>query len=240
MLENGSAGTTSSAGGGASGYRPEQTTQQTAVSPASTSVGETDLTHRARSAAIDVAREARPWREDQNWWVVGIEGLVVLLVGIYAAVQPENAAGIIRQLIAFVLLVISAGRIIEGFRFRTSAAAPWAVLRGGVGITVAALTLLSPLSQYIQGDGSRQILGVGLLAYGVLGIIGSLAVSGERRYRWGALAGDVLAVVLGLLTLTREPGELAGGQVFTWVLIAGGAALLVLAFVIRSRVPSEA
>ncbi|MCD6059536.1 MAG: hypothetical protein K0Q89_3066, partial [Thermomicrobiales bacterium] len=56
----------------------------------------------------------------------------------------------------------------------------------------------------------------------------------------GALAGDVLAVVLGLLTLTREPGELAGGQVFTWVLIAGGAALLVLAFVIRSRVPSEA
>ena len=79
-----------------------------------------------------------------------------------------------------------------------------------------------------------------MLAYGVLGIIGSLAVSGERRYRWGALAGDVLAVVLGLLTLTREPGELAGGQVFTWVLIAGGAALLVLAFVIRSRVPSEA
>ena len=118
-----------------------------------------------------------------------------------------------RQLIAFVLLIVSAGRIIEGFRFRTSAAAPWATLRGGVGITVAALTLLSPLSQYIQGDGSRQILGVGLLAYGVLGIIGSLAVSGERRYRWGALAGDVLAVVLGFLTLTREPGELADGQI---------------------------
>ena len=117
---------------------------------------------------------------------IGIEGLVVLLVGIYAAVQPENAAGIMRQLIAFVLLIVSAGRIIEGFRFRTSAAAPWATLRGGVGITVAALTLLSPLSQYIQGDGSRQILGLGLLAYGALGVIGSLAASGERRYRWGS------------------------------------------------------
>ena len=35
----------------------------------------------------------------------------------------------------------------------------------------------------------------------------ALAVSGERRYRWGALAGDVLAIVLGFLTFTREPGE---------------------------------
>ena len=146
--------------------------------------------------------------------------MVVLLIGIYALVQPENAAGIMRQLIAVVLLIVSAGRIIEGFRFRTSAAAPWATLRGGVGITVAALTLLSPLSQYIQGDGSRQILGLGLLAYGALGIIGAIAVSGERRYRWGAIAGDVLAIVLGLLTLTREPGELAGGQLFAWVLSA--------------------
>jgi uncharacterized membrane protein HdeD (DUF308 family) len=240
MTDNGAAGTQPSPEPNVTGYGQGQAVQQNVASPVSTPVKQTDLSYRAKAAAFDVAREARPWREDQNWWVVGIEGLIVLLIGIYALVQPENAAGIMRQLIAFVLLIVSVGRIIEGFRFRTSAAAPWATLRGGVGVTVAALTLLSPLSQYIQGDGSRQILGIGLLAYGVLGIIGSLAVSGERRYRWGALAGDVLAVVLGLLTLTREPGELAGGQLFTWVLIAGGAALLVLAFVIRNRMPGEA
>ena len=34
---------------------------------------ETGLTQRAKSTALDVAREARPWREDQSWWVVGIE-----------------------------------------------------------------------------------------------------------------------------------------------------------------------
>ena len=75
---------------------------------------------------------------------------------------------------------------------------------------------------------------------GLLGVIGSLAVSGERRYRWGALAGDVLAIVLGFLTFTREPGELANGRLFTGVLIVGGVALLVLAFMIRSRTASEA
>ncbi|HKG27737.1 MAG TPA: hypothetical protein VKB01_01280, partial [Thermomicrobiales bacterium] len=105
MLENGSAGTTSSLGGTPVNDRPPQAVQQTAAAPTPTAGRETGLSQRAKSTALDVAREARPWREDQNWWVVGIEGLVVLLVGIYALVQPENAAGIMRQLIAFVLLI---------------------------------------------------------------------------------------------------------------------------------------
>ena len=45
----------------------------------------------------------------------------------------------------------------------------------------------------------------------------------------------MLAIVLGFLLLTREPGELANVRLFTWVLIIGGVALLVLAFVIRQR-----
>jgi uncharacterized membrane protein HdeD (DUF308 family) len=186
-----------------------------------------------------VARDARPWREDQTWWVVGIEGVVVLLAGIFALVQPENAAGVIRQLLAIVLLIVSAGQIIEGFRFRGSPAAPWATLRGGVGITVAALTLISPLSQYIQADGSRQLLGLGLLAYGVLGVVGALAVSGERRYRWGALGGDILALVLGFLALTQQPGETGTLRLISGVLVVGGIALLVLAYVMCQRGPGE-
>jgi uncharacterized membrane protein HdeD (DUF308 family) len=240
MIDNGSAGTTSSPEPNVVGSSPNPVVQQNVATPTSTSVRAPDLSTRAKTAAFDVAREARPWRENQSWWIVGIEGLLVLLVGLFVALQPENAAGIVRQLIAFVLLIVSVGRIIEGFKFRTSPAAPWATLRGGVGITVAALTLLSPLSQYIQGDGSRQILGLGLLAYGILGVIGALAVSGDRRYQWGALGGDVLAIVLGFLTLTRDAGEMVSGRLITGVFIVGGVALLVLAFMVRNQAASEA
>ncbi len=245
MTENGSAGTKSSPESGVAGSGQAQAVPQNVASPVSTPVGTVasskpifpigpsqrhSMSHAKRDPGgktrVGGSSGSRGW--SSYWW------------GSTPLVQPENAAGIMRQLIAFVLLIVSAGRIIEGFRFRTSAAAPWATLRGGVGITVAALTLLSPLSQYIQGDGSRQILGLGLLAYGALGVIGSLAASGERRYRWGALAGDVLAIVLGFLTLTRETGELANGRLFTGVLIVGGVALLVLAYMIRSRTVSEA
>ena len=237
MTENGQSGTQPSAERDVSTYRPDPPVQPSVVPPAGTSGG---VTHRAKEATLDVVREARPWRENQTWWVVGVEGLVVLLIGGFALAQPDNAAGMIRQLIAFVLLVVSAGQIIEGFRFRGAAAAPWATLRGGVGITVAALTLISPLSQFIQSDGSRQILGLGLLAYGILGVVGALAVSGERRYRWGALAGDVLAIVLGFLAFTRQPGETANLQFISGVLIIGGVVLLILAFMIWRRGPIEA
>ena len=237
MTENDSAETTSSAGSTVSNFRPEPAVQPSVVSPASTS---DKVTVRAKEAAFEVARGARPWRENQSWWVVGVEGLLVFLVGIFALAQPENAAGIIRQLIAFVLLIVSAGQVIEGFRFRGAAAAPWATLRGGVGITVAALTLLSPLSQFIESSGSRQLLGLGLLAYGILGVVAALAVSGERRYRWGALGGDLLAIVLGFLTLTREPGETSNLQLISGVLTIGGIVLLILAFMIWQRDRREA
>ena len=237
MTENGSAETTTSAGSTVGNVRPEPAVQQSMISPASPSGG---VSHRAREAAFEVAREARPWRENQSWWVVGVEGLLVLLVGIFALAQPENAGGIIRQLIPFVLLIVSAGQVIEGFRFRGAAAAPWATLRGGVGITVAALTLVSPLSQFIEGNGSRQLLGLGLLAYGIIGVVAALAVSGERRYRWGALGGDVLAIVLGFLTFTRDPGETSNLQLISGLLIIGGVVLLILAFMIWQRDRREA
>jgi uncharacterized membrane protein HdeD (DUF308 family) len=93
------------------------------------------------------------------------------------------------------------------------------------------------LSQFIQPEGSRHILGLGLLAYGVIGVIGARAVSGERRYRWGALAVDLLAIVLGCLTVTRQPGETGNLQLICGILVVGGVALLVRAYVMWQRGP---
>ena len=93
------------------------------------------------------------------------------------------------------------------------------------------------MSQFIQPEGSRHILGLGLLPYGAIGVIGARAVSGERRYRWGALAVDLLAIVLGCLTVTRQPGETGNLQLICGILVVGGVALLVLAYVMWQRGP---
>jgi uncharacterized membrane protein HdeD (DUF308 family) len=185
--------------------------------------------------AKDMAWGARPWRSGQSWLVVGIEGIVALLIGIYTLLQPEAAAGIIRQLIAVVLLVVSAGQIIAGFRAEGSSSAPWATLRGGVGASAALLVLLSLLSTFVPNDGARQILGLGLLAYGVLGIVEAVMSREERELRWGALAGDAMVIVVGFLMLSQSSGDTGSTQLIGWVLVIGGVALLGFTYLLWSR-----
>src|SRR5215216_4909393 len=119
----------------------------------------------------DVARQASLWKAGQSWWVVGVQGIIALAVGVFMLANPRGASDVIRFLIALVLLLDSLGHIVDGFRNRSLSSSPWETLRGGIGVTVAVLTLLSAGSDYVEDDGARQLLAIGLLAYGVLGII---------------------------------------------------------------------
>ena len=164
--------------------------------------------------------------KSHSWWIAGIEGVIALIIGLYILVQPQSAAGILRQLIALVLLVVSIGEIIDGFRFRIFPSAPWAILRGGIGATVAALTLFSLFSQHISNDGSRQILSIGLLVYGILGIVAITSTASESGIDLGVILISVLVIVLGIILW--NPGEFNPGRARLLGLasVVGGAALL--------------
>ena len=69
---------------------------------------------------------------------------------------------IARQLIAGVLLVISALQILGGFRDRTAAATPICLVRGGSGATVGLIVLLEPVSDYLNVERSALDSRVGI------------------------------------------------------------------------------
>lgn len=189
--------------------------------------------------AVDVARQTAPWKPSQSWWVVGIEGIIALIVGIYVVAMPADASGIIRILIAIALLILSLGQIVEGFRFRTMPAAPWAVLRGGMGASGAILTLIASYwtnwETAITPEAARQILALGLLAYGVIGIVSLVFTFRSREITIAALITDVLVIALGLVLLTAEANDARGTQLLGVAGIIGGVALLIYAYMRWSR-----
>ena len=190
--------------------------------------------------AKDVARQTAPWNAWQNWWTVGIQGIIALAVGVFMLANPRGASDVIRFLIALVLLLDSLGHIVDGFRNRSLSSSPWETLRGGIGVTVAVLTLLSAGSDFVEDDGARQMLAIGLLAYGVLGLVSLIFTFRATRFNGAAIIADVLAILLGVLLLRARSGDTSATQLLGAVAALGGIALLGYSWYLRGKPRREA
>jgi uncharacterized membrane protein HdeD (DUF308 family) len=190
--------------------------------------------------AKDVARRTAPWKAWQNWWTVGIQGIIALAIGVFMLANPIGASDVIRFLIALVLLLDSLGHIVDGFRNRGRSSSPWETLRGGIGVTVAALTLLSAGSNYVRDDGARQMLAIGLLAYGLLGVVSLIFTFRSTGFRIASIIADILTIVLGVLLLIARSGDTRGTQLLGAVAAVGGIALLGYSWYLRGKPAREA
>jgi uncharacterized membrane protein HdeD (DUF308 family) len=188
----------------------------------------------------DVARQTAPWKAGQSWWVVGVQGIIALAIGVFMLANPTGASDVIRFLIALVLLLDSLGHIVDGFRDRRLSSAPWDTLRGGIGVTVAILTLISAGSDFVEDDGARQMLAIGLLAYGVLGIVSIIFTIRSTGIKGGAIIADVLTIGLGILLLSARSGDTRGTQLLGVVAAVGGIALLGYSWYLRGKPGREA
>jgi uncharacterized membrane protein HdeD (DUF308 family) len=183
----------------------------------------------------DLVRQTAPWKPGQSWAVVGVQGIIALAIGVFMLANPTGASDVIRFLIALVLLLVSLGQIVDGFRDPRQSSSPWETLRGGVGVTVAVLTLLSAGSDFVEDDGARQMLAIGLLAYGVLGIVSLIPTFRETGFKGAAIIADVLTIVLGILLLTARSGDTSGTQLLGAVAAVGGIALLGYSWYLRGK-----
>ena len=186
-------------------------------------------------AARNLVRESAPWKAGQSWWVVGIEGIVALIIGVYIAADPVGARDAIRFLVSLVLLIVSGGQIGEAFRDSGQPAAVWAALRGGVGAAVAVLTLIFGWSDTVAAAGARQMLAIGLLAFGLLGIVALVFTFRSTGLRTAVFIGDLLAIVLGILLLSAEAGDTGSTRLLGLAAVVGGIALLVYSWLLRGK-----
>ena len=97
------------------------------------------------------------------------------------------------------------------------------------------LTLLSAWSDYVADDGARQMLAIGLLAYGILGLVSLIFTFRTTGFRIAAIITDVLTIVLGILLLSASSGDTGGTRLLGAAAVVGGIALLGYSWYLRGK-----
>jgi uncharacterized membrane protein HdeD (DUF308 family) len=195
-----------------------------------------------------VASEYKPWRKDLPWYVVGLQGAVALAIGIYFVIEPDSAGSTIRLLLAVLLFVTSALDILTGFRnyqdpLVQRPMTPYLLVRGGAGVSIALMYFLSARSGYIAESDARYILGYGLLAYAIIGLVGVIMSMIKGEMHWMAAASNLLYLFIGAVLIynNQESVEAERAVRFLgWAAIAGGAILLLYTYFLRMRQEAEA
>jgi len=76
------------------------------------------------------------------WWIFFVEGVIGLLVGLFALIRPETAAMVLVFIIGLWALVTGILEIIAGLRLSATAAGEWLLTAGGVLSVIFGLILI--------------------------------------------------------------------------------------------------
>lgn len=169
----------------------------------------------------------------RNWWVLLIRGILAVIFGILALVNPAAT-------LAVLVLIFGAYYLVDGiFSIITSLTAPkgyrgwvWLLISGVAGVIIGLLTFLMPgvtalvLLYYIVAW---------LMVTGVMQIIAGVRLRKEITGEFFLILGGILSVLLGLyLLMNPGPGALAVVWIIGLYAIVFGVTMIIAAFRLRS------
>src|SRR5262245_15063362 len=97
---------------------------------------------RIRAGAVDTAHRVAPWRPDIAWWVVGLQGVVALLLGLWLLFN-QGAGAPVLAVLGMAFLVIASFWAWSAMRSDLpQLVLGWRGLRGGVGVITGGLLVL--------------------------------------------------------------------------------------------------
>jgi uncharacterized membrane protein HdeD (DUF308 family) len=159
------------------------------------------------------------------WWLVLINGIAALILGILLITSTGSTVLILVQFLGIYWLVSGIFQIVG--LFIDSTAWGWKLFAGILGILAGIVILNHPLiSPLVVGGTIVIIMGVQGIIFGIVGLVAAFQGGG-----WGAGIMGVLSVIFGIVLLANP---LLGAAALPWVLgifgIVGGIAGIIAAF----------
>ena len=165
-------------------------------------------------------------------------GLLLILAGIYFLADGERAEFILGATISVALLLDGVRLWRVGFALKRSQLRDLTLVRGVIGIVVGLTVIALSVTGQITVVGIRAVLGVGLLACGLLSLWITRPSERARDTHWVSAGLDLLMIALGLLLIYRvvtsdSISMLLG--VIGWLVIGSGVAFIAVGLVRRLR-----
>lgn len=156
------------------------------------------------------------------WWVVLLEGIIAILLGLFLLYRPAATTVFLIQILGIFWLAEGILSVVGALIF--SGNRIWKLLSGILSIIAGALILMYPIySPLIVLTLFILFIGVWVIIDGVVKVI--LALKGGG---WGIGIIGILTIILGLLLLTNSlVGVLFLPWIFGFFLILGGIGSLI-------------
>ena len=172
-----------------------------------------------------------------HWRAFLIEGIVLLILGLFAIVIPVVATIAVAVFIGWVLLVSGIVGLISTFRMRNAPGFGWSLLSAVIAIAAGVILLAWPLSGVLS---LTLILTAFLTIEGVASIMMALTHRHGFSARWALLlVSGLVDLFLAALILFGLPGTAAWaiGLLVGINLVFGGSTLISMALQARSLAP---
>jgi uncharacterized membrane protein HdeD (DUF308 family) len=181
--------------------------------------------------ARSIAKKGNPLRGDISWPVILIEGLIVGGIGLYALLAESGARRNFLFLIGAFLLIDGLAYAVEHYRSRGAydPMASFRMLRAGISVAVGMIVVFDRFVDFLDTNPVRVILGLGLIAIGLVSLAGMVLTREETVLRFGALVSAILLGALGLLLIYQASENEDSTRTVGWMAVIVGGGLIGLA-----------
>lgn len=161
----------------------------------------------------------------RQWWVLVLQGVLGIAVGILAIIYPDLALATIALLFAVWAIASGVAQLTAGWRVAESRGRSWPFLvAGAVSVVAGALALLYPDVTVLY---LILLLGAWILISGMMEVYTAWRIRNEVSGEWILALAGALRVIAGILILAMPyVGAILTAALFaTWAILSGAAAL---------------
>lgn len=163
----------------------------------------------------------------QNWLLWLVVGILSLVAGFVALMNPMAATLTAEQVAGWAFLFIGILQVISAFRAEGFGAKIWAALLGAVGVILGIMLLGNPLHGVVT---LTIVVATLFLGLGIAKILASFSLRGTPFF-WPVLISGALSVLLAIMIFGNFPASLVAtlGILLAVELISNGVATIALA-----------